>query len=319
MNSPLVNIVGFDGLDGCVTENVRHLYRRLGCRVVVGRVPVSADILVILRGSPAELDCSRYGSVHLYNYVGQDRAGARLVGAREVVLVEASLSLAELRPKFIDCGKIDTIRAWHPVYGRPWTSRPTRVRFNFVHVGNYKPVAAGTTPDAPNFALLSALKAGEGPVWGNGWNALLPLEICRGPVPLWKVPRIYRQSRAAYGVRYPFQRTHQLISSRFWMAPLNGCVVVSDEATLDRNLPGVYFDSLDRAGEFARSGDARRELMREAAVFWRDYTHSLEREFRFRIMQVPCGSTHLSASQGLKHAARDFMHDAWLKILRGLG
>lgn len=301
MSKITVCAVGFDGLDICVAENIRKFYIELGCRIIISNTPLSADILVILRGMVPKLDCQSYQQVHMYNYVGQDRSQMLLENVNKLICLEAAPSLSKLRPILRPPIVVKNIQTWHPVYPSIWKLSICEPDYGVTHVGNYKPIKKNE-PDVVQAELLSALKIDSGYVWGRGWQNHLPLRLTRGPVSLWKVPRIFSRSIVTLGVRYPYQREHNLISSRLWMAPINGCPVVSQEPSISFELPGVYFANYSSAvTQYGINCKIeRKQLALQAEQFWANHTADVFRQIAIYMEDVKAltrwNTKHLSAN-----------------------
>lgn len=269
-------ITSHDGMDMCVCANTKVLYERLGILPALCTRLVPADVLVLLRGGGSfDVDCAEYQSVHVYNYVGQDRSGITLRNVRHLVVIEHQDSLAHLRPK-ADRAPDHVVSARHAVYPEMWRRPPRRYTIDSCHIGNYKPITRDGALDPPQRNLISHVNSHSVPVWGRGWDDLLDARCLKGSVSLWRVPEIYAHASATLGLRYPYQREHDLISSRYWLAPLAGCPVISDEPPLRDPVPGVFFDTFDNARVRRMSQSARADLATESARYWSDRTQCLE-------------------------------------------
>lgn len=279
----IANIVNFDGIDFCVAENVRQFYTRLGCVPVVARSIVEADILVILRGSCDMVDCSKYQEVHVFNYVGQNRSRMVLRNVQRLVYIEVSPSLESWRPS-VDRPPDLVIAARHPVYPELWTRRIIDIEHEITHVGNYKRIGSGQSgADQIQQKMVEFVTKHQIPVWGRNWGGVLPESCLMGPVSLWKVLDLYAQTRISLGIRYPEQRTHRLISSRYWLATLNGCPILSDEDSTGDEIPGVIFRPYDHSLEYSASLHDRMILAENARMFWIKETLAMEESLRPRI------------------------------------
>lgn len=273
------------------------MYRRLGLHPVVGRRLVDADVLVLLRGVKAcEIDCSGYQAVHVFNYVGQDYSTIRLTNVNRLLLVERQATLSLWRPR-ADRPPDVIVPGWHPVYPRLWKHRPRQPAIQASHVGNFKPIRDRHALDWSQHKLIECLSQNSMAVWGRGWKGCLPPRCIKGSISLWRVPALFSMTSATLGLRYPNQRRHDLISSRYWLAPLVGCPVVSDEQPLRETLPGVLFASYDIARSLTLSDPERKRLTDESEHFWQDRTLALERALAADLYNVravvPPGLTHM--------------------------
>lgn len=279
---PIASIANFDGIDFCVAENVRKFYQRLGCLPVLARTALPADILVILRGSGTEIDCRDYQEVHVFNYVGQSRSGLRLRNVCSLVYIESQPSLERLRPQS-DREPSLIVPARHPVYPELWRTDLRPIRYGCCHIGNYKRLSSGTTVDEVQQCLIDYITTTRSPVWGRGWDNILPKACRMGSVSLWKVLTLYAKSRVSLGLRYPYQRDHRLISSRYWLASLNGCPTVSEEPPLDVDMPGIIFRPYATSNELSLSMPERHSLVEAATDYWQRVTRRMEDALRPRI------------------------------------
>jgi hypothetical protein len=275
----LVNIVGLDGFDIDVAENLRVCYRRLGQSVVLSRTPMRADILAIMRGAVRELDCSGWTQVHVFNYVGQDRSAMTLTNARDVIFIDSNdVEAKRCRPQ-MDCKTVTReIVAWHPVYPSLWAKGALRLRAAVNHIGNYKRLGNADGDDECQLEMVAALRTLRAPVWGRGWEKILPRDCVRGPVSLWSVIEIFRSTGVTLGLRYPTQRRMNLISGRYWLGPLNGCVVLSQEPSLPTTVPGLVFSPFRCHTDVDVRDRTRASLAMEACEFWTRYSSDFETE-----------------------------------------
>ncbi len=270
----------------CVAANTELLYRRLRTTPIMGRSIVAADLLVLLRGAGRmDIDCAPYQSVHVFNYVGQDRSQIRLRNVRHLVVIEHQPSMRGLRPS-ADRLPDAVISGRHAVYPELWRREPDEIRTPSCHIGNYKPISGPFGSDPCQSNLVRELAASRLPVWGRGWNAVLDHRCLRGSVSLWRVPRIFAKARSTLGLRYPYQREHDLISSRYWLAPLAGCPVLSDEPALLDAVPGTLFGPYSSWDQINLSTSDRRSLAEEAARFWADRTSVLEDALRSEVRRL---------------------------------
>ena len=279
-------IASLDGLDNCVAENTKKSYRDLGFVTIVGTGIVGADILVLLRGGISKtIDCSCYQTVHVYNYVGQDNSQIILENVKHLVLIEHQVSLEPLRPK-ADRRPDAVIRARHAVFPQLWQQEPRQIRCLVSHVGNYKQLTTCGALDAPQQELINHMNGVGADVWGRGWQTILSSAKIHRAVSLWAVPRIFASANVTLGLRYPYQRQHDLISSRYWLAPLTGCPVVSAEPALHQDVPGVMFASYDNCGSFRLGHNDRRLLAKRTASYWSDLTDSLQSQLRENMRSI---------------------------------
>ena len=114
-----------------------------------------------------------------------------------------------------------------PVETSLWIAKKTRIKYDFVHIGNYKNIE---DDDNVRKSFLDCMLQLKVDVWGLGWINNEKGKY-HGKVGLFKVSDIYSSSKYALGLMYPFQR-NVTFSGRFWHAPLNGCYLFTE--------PGLY-------------------------------------------------------------------------------
>ena len=286
-NKPTVSIASLDGIDFCVMENIRHLYSKLGASCIIGRRAMPADVLVLVRGTTAEINCDGYQQVHVYNYVGHDLSNMVLRNCSEVVFIEGDASLAKLRPRIGDA-EVCTITGRHPVYPELWAVAPRDIAYGVTHIGNRKYEETKRRHDVIQRSLEQAILRTGAIVWGHGWETLLKPFQRKGLAPLTRVPALFSQTSVTLGIRYSYQRQHQLISSRFWLAPLCGCPVLSEEPVLYESIPGVVFAPYATAAEIRDSTNysERQILASESAAFWRLKTAVIEESLEHQMASL---------------------------------
>jgi hypothetical protein len=261
-------IYGHDGFDLDVLYNLRALYRDLGFTVSFSNQLRKADLLVVQRCPNAALDVSGYETVHVYDYVGNDISlfleslvdaiGVSVFSSSSARVDEHLLNTPGLAGMIFD--------VLPPVSSEIWAVPLADVQYPIVHIGNYKPVYS-TGEDAYSRGLMRAVNTRATHVWGAGWTA--PGATLHGKLNVFKVSGTYARAQVALGMMYPFQR-ETTFSGRFWQAPLNGCLLLSEPSLYSKSFPGVLqtdYSNEDISGQTAIRHD-RQELQVAAKLFW---------------------------------------------------
>jgi len=178
---------------------------------------------------------------------------------------------------------------YHPVYPRDWLF-PGRLRAFFqtpslsVHIGNRKSsIRDQKDPVYMQFEdiLLNHLLPGPSAfVYGDGWHSI---GVNARSVPLHLVPFLYSCSRQSIGVLWDIQR-YKTLNTRFWLSPINGCVLYVEENSNIIHCPFVYqYSKLEGVSSLPSkscisSGSVpfnRQEVSLLAVEFWDNHTSSL--------------------------------------------
>jgi hypothetical protein len=230
-------IFGQNGLDLDVTLNLVAFYKKLGFDTIFSTKLTKADLLVIVRPIDAPLVISKFGytQIHIYDYVGW--------------LYDACLKSLDLGITYIFTTNekqrkylLDTIRmpkdhvyvSLPPVECSLWVEKSVIRKYKYVHVGNYKKIREN---DEFRDRFNSAMEKLGVDIWGISW-VKSDLYNYHGKAGLFNVSKIYAKSKCALGLMYPFQR-EVTYSGRFWHAPLNGCLLVSEPGLYTKYFPGV--------------------------------------------------------------------------------
>ncbi len=231
-------IVGLDGFDPDVLANLVVFYGACGFDIRISAEPGDCDLLVLQRGRyESQIFEARARSCHIYDYAGMGSSDFHLafpnVGECVVIAPGPRVSGKMASPQ-------NVVRSFHPVIAELWRvggkSLPQRP-YEFVHIGHRK---AAPPDDAWLMRMNEVARGGSCHFWGKGWRDIAGAgsRMIHGCLSLHGSQRIYRQSRIAIGVMYPFQRGIT-ISGRMWQAPLNGCALFSEAMIPDCSLPGV--------------------------------------------------------------------------------
>lgn len=271
-----VCIYGFDGFDADVAINLRALYESLGFHVFQSRHFMPADILCIQRGADVDLAVPAYGQVHVFDYVGKP-LHKMLLALSAQSSVHVFTSNLHRAANYRECADLNGIN-FHvqspPVSVDVWRRKVSALKYPVVHVGNLKPFYRDGS-DSHAAAFLARLSQLDVQVWGGGWDFGGKAIIARGQAKIHAVSEIYASSALSLGMMYPFQR-HVTISGRFWQAPLNGCLLLSEAPPPSGEIPGVavvqYADD-GHLQELLHRDHDRTALQAEASQFW--YEHFL--------------------------------------------
>lgn len=268
------HVLGLGGFDLDVLHNITRFYRSLGFRTFYSREPAKADLLVALRPRGLGVAWKNYGAVHIWDYVGGhvNDVGALMDPAPANVLVLASPKTRadELNAHCVDLeGRVKVLLP--PVDVPFWTESRTRARSRpTVHIGHYKSSFDNYgADDVYTRRFLRLLRDGRTEIWGDGWAHVHEM-TSRGRLNLYGVSRVYASTSVAFGMMYPHQRTRTL-SGRFWHAPLNGCILISEPSAYAGGVvPGVIESTYDPDDiqKLLRELPEPNEIQRDAAAYW---------------------------------------------------
>ncbi len=273
---PKVLIYGDDGIDQDIVINLSIFYTKMGYQIIVSTELHEADILVLTRVTrPLEnLDfIDRYELINYWSYVGEFEDESFIEKSRErLVMISTDVEKLQACELLNPHGLYFNLN--NPVYPKFWTSLnlKSEKKYNSVHIGNYKSFLS-VEKDCPGFNFLEFCRLHKVSVWGNGWlSSNLPFDLNCGPLKLEEVPRIYRQSEVSFGIMYPDQRG-RFVSGRFWLGPINGCLMYTEAILPHQEIPGVYYFDYQKL-RFPKELQQSRNLALEARVFWTQSTKS---------------------------------------------
>jgi hypothetical protein len=260
-------IYGHNGLDLDVTLNLRSFYRQLGYKVFFSEKLCDADLLVVLRAvdKPINIRPFSFLQVHVFDYGGWDYDAFVNSINHKITYIFCTSDLK--RKRLIDVlnfPQSQVFIALPPVDIKLWSKEIKKVKYEIVHIGNYKPITENDSIKVRFNEILNCFKIN---VWGLGWQ--LVKSSYHGKVGLFNVSNIYASSKFALGLMYPFQR-ESTFSGRFWHGPLNGCSVFSEMGLYTSKIPGVIetdYTIEDFEKKFTIDID-RVNLQNEAVKFW---------------------------------------------------
>ncbi len=261
-------IFGHNGLDLDVTINIRSLYKNIGFNVFFSDKLFNADVLVILRPIDKEINFTQFNFslIHVYDYVGNNFDNLIVCLPKNKTFIFCTTS--ETKKRLIDFFNFPSSKifvAFVPVDVKIWAKKIKPLKYDLVHIGNFKKNILNDDLTNKFYDLVKSFKVH---IWGAGW--MPKTELSHGKTSVFKVSKIYSSSRFALGLMYPFQR-NCTYSGRFWHAPLNGCLVFSEPGYFTRLVPGVYelnYFSSELPALINSMKINRFNLQSEAIVFW---------------------------------------------------
>jgi hypothetical protein len=261
-------IYGHNGLDLDVTFNLVSFYKKIGFKTVFSENLVDADLLVVIRAvdKPIDLSNFQFSLIHVFDYGGwgYDKFVTSINPVISYIFTTSETTREHLINDF-NFPEEHLFVALPPVETSLWLAKERKVKFDFVHVGNFKKIEDGDLIRPQFIAAIQKFKAN---VWGLGWN-LDNKDKYHGKSGLFEVSDIYAQAKFALGLMYPFQR-NVTFSGRFWHAPLNGCYLISEAGLYSQKVPGIIetnytIDDIKAKIQFTQS---KTELQSLAIRFW---------------------------------------------------
>lgn len=263
---PLCHLMSYDYQDQDVIINCRLFYSAAGFRAKLNPADEHCDLLVVLRGDPAERHRDYRGRVHIYDYE-KGRVidwRQRFPAAAEIVLI------SPVRPQANET--LPYVAAYVPVMAHFWQLRaPSERQQRLLHLANYKFIS----DDRFHSQLIALIRSGWIEVHGGNWQHV---GIAARPLSYLAANQRLAQCRWCIGLMYPNQRGRSL-SGRMWQAPLQGCHVISEAGTRLLDCPGVL-----EVNEYSRECiEAVRllpaeQLREQATAFWHEQTEALARQ-----------------------------------------
>jgi hypothetical protein len=265
-------IFGHDGgLDLDITLNLVSFYKKLGFKTIYSTKLYNADLLVVLRAIDKSIDLSTYyyQMIHVFDYVGWDYD--RFLASIDHQITYIFCTAEKKRQSIIEKCRFPENHifvVFPPVETSLWIAKEQNRKYDFVHIGNHK-FSVSTDSDPVKAKFDKILQTLNVDVWGRRWNDIVKKELCHGEIELFNVPKIYAQSKIALGLMYPFQRD-VTYSGRFWLAPLNGCFLISEQGLYTREIPGIIesnYTFLDIKNKINAELD-KTELKEVAKKYW---------------------------------------------------
>lgn len=259
-----------DGVDLDNAVNLIRFYKRLGFNTFFSDELFDADVLALVRArnAPVNVEGCNFSLIHIYDYVGWDYDEAiRSFDYSKTYIYCTSEEKRERIIKEVGFPEDHIHLAFTPVEIPLWSRKVKPVKYDVIHVGNYKPVPGG---DKMQDRFINIIDKYKVHLWGARWKGIISDDNYHGRKRLFGVPRIYARSKFALGLMYPYQR-EVTFSNRFWIASLCGCPVISEKGLYTTKLPGVVetdytdadYERIIREVEIDRAA-----LREEALLFW---------------------------------------------------
>ena len=280
--------MGGDGLDPDVTRNLDFLYRKLGYSVqkVVGHVPNNfSGLLVVTRshmlGDSFLID-SKASEVVVYDYVADSLNYLNYLNnlsseTKKVIVFSTSEErIQEIKTHIVSVEsgqRLDFHFSFMPVFPKIWIAREARHRISKpIHIGHFKSKSI-FNQDSIRDDFLEFINRESALVGGRHWQGIVRENQLLGEINLRAVSTLYARCEISIGLMYPSQRNHTY-SGRYWHAPLNGCIVLSEPSKFSSVIPGVVtYNFKAPLGEIRRELNFNsRELKLESKVFWEKVT-----------------------------------------------
>ena len=260
-------IYGQNGLDLEIAFNLRSFYKALGFKTFFSEKLYDADLLVVVRAVDKTIDTQtlNFSLVHVYDYGGWDYDAFVRTIDQKITYIFCTSSIKKNRLiEILHFPANQVFVALPPIDIKLWCKKIKELKYNTVHIGNFKPI---TEDDSIKDRFNQTLSYFKTHIWGLGWQ--LDKYQSHGKTSYFTVSSIYSQSKFALGLMYPFQR-EVTFSSRFWLAPLNGCLLFSEPGLFTSKIPGVIetdYSQEDIEEKFNIKYD-RYILQNEAKKFW---------------------------------------------------
>ncbi|WP_010136858.1 glycosyltransferase family protein [Ochrovirga pacifica] len=262
-------VFGYGGLDNDVAFNVVEFYKELGFKTFYSDKLCCADLLVVLRANDEVKDIKKYEftQVHVYDYGGwyYDEFVKAVIDLDITYIFSTSEKIKEHVVQDLGFPESQFNIAFPPVHIPLWKEKIKEIKYNTVHIGNFKPV---DPKDKYKNVFDQAIHHLKAHVWGNGWEDVIEGQKYHGQADFYEVSSVYAKSKFALGFMYPFQRD-TTFSGRFWHAPLNGCLLLS-EPGIYTDIPGVIETDYTEGSllEIMTKQYDREKVQEEAILYW---------------------------------------------------
>ncbi|MFN9546696.1 MAG: hypothetical protein ACK6AD_06460 [Cyanobacteriota bacterium] len=301
----------FDYIDFDVLLNARVFYRLAGYTVLESDDLSFCKLLVIFRGIPTRIFPEYLGTIHFYDYVCEYDIDIfkYFPNASSIITISMQHSRMASSHGFFVYGYLPVIPSiWN--FSFPFIRRSS----SSLHISNYKPLAN----DPYQQQLISLIRAGSVRVYGAKWNRV---DIKARPLSYFEANLKLSTAKVCYGLMYPYQRGKSL-SGRMWQAPIQGCMVISEEGSNLFLCPGVLEMStyLDVPPQNSLSPAI---LAKQASNFWLSQTEDLARNLNLCLNWENLPSEVIYArwllfSQHCEFFYKTLIANSFLKIRRKL-
>jgi hypothetical protein len=148
-----------------------------------------------------------------------------------------------------------------------------------VHISNFKPL----TKDLFQEQLISLVRQKKIKVYGLKWDRV---QINAKPLSYLSANLKLATFFVCYGLMYPYQRGNSL-SGRMWQAPIQGCLVISEEGTNIFGCPGIIEVS-SYINASIKANINRNSISSLASKFWWEKTLALAEDLNlsFNLSQM---------------------------------
>ena len=289
-------IFGSDGLDADVTKNLQRLFVGFGYRVTksIGQIPENfTEVLVIARSNSMDkyaLIKSKVSALIIYDYAAESIDNFEYLShldkkIKKVIFISTCEDRITALRNIHKKNRPDIVyhHAFLPVFPKLWIEKRVRERWPYpIHVGNFKELDDIDKND-PYLLFLKFIRREKVLVGGQRWHGYLPSSQRLGGLKLNTVSSVYASHSFAVGIMYPYQRSCTY-SGRFWQAPLNGCVLLSETTVYGKKIPGIYeVDFGKTVKELNEEIDFdSKTLMLESRIYWNaiteDHIHFLSKK-----------------------------------------
>jgi hypothetical protein len=259
------SIFSFDYLDYDVFLNVQAFYRLAGYSVSSDLNISALNLLIVLRGIPPRIYNEFTGIIHYYDYVKEHSYNPNdyFPNASAIYYI----GIESLADKNLN-EKSTYITAYLPIISSLWQfSLPFGRRSNkLIHISNYKPLQNDTYQKQ----LINLIRNKKVKVYGSKWDKI---NISAKPLTYLSANLKLASCMICFGLMYPYQRGKSL-SGRMWQAPLQGCIVISEEGTNLYECPGVIeVSSFLQIPNIPMSDSS--QIAHQASRFWWNKTFDL--------------------------------------------
>ncbi len=261
-----------------VLNNVIQFYSGLGfiCQICYGKIKrkykVSRFIYLRdpLNGNSLELVSSEICDIFDYSKTIDENSLSCLFNYFTEVNY---ISLTRPAPNF-SCD-YNYIKGYHPVITNLWANKISKKDISLIYIGSRKSSIRFNKEDNVYMEfenlLLDKYSSRDIKVYGNGWK---DLDIKIVKLNMSKVSTYYSKSKAALGVLWDIQR-YRTLNSRYFYAPLNGCLLFCEDKSNLLDVPGIYgYDEMESIVENF-SIEQSVDLQLKAIDFWDKENHKI--------------------------------------------
>lgn len=263
-------IYGHNGLDLDVAFNLRSFYNKIGFNSYFDTKLHSANVISIVRGVDSHIDLRgiEFEQIHVYDYGGwkYDRLVKSLPFEKSFIFTTSPDTKEDLIKTFGFPEK-NIFIALPPVDIKLFSSNLKPIKYNLIHIGNYKKI----DDDIYHDRLKSIIDTLDVKVWGMNWDGhIKDNHKLKGRSGFFESSEIYSETEYALGLMYPFQR-EVTFSGRFWQSTLNGCFLFSESGLYSKSIPGIIetdYTIEDIQNKMVSVKTSREQLIKDAREYW---------------------------------------------------